>query len=226
VRARRKPGFRPPFFCSMTEGIDGFLFGRESGMKTRWIGAMALLGALLGGAGSGFCEEKKHKEMTPRVSVPMIGGIQMKKVGDSAPLFSLDDLEGKPFDLARSVSEGPHLLIFWSIFCEPCKEEMPLIQRLFEQYKSKGFSVLAIAMDGEPMKKSIQGLVRQKGYTFRVFVEKLTKDETYVAADPYGVAGTPTLYLVDRSGKITLAEVGKTSKEVLERAVKKALAPE
>lgn len=193
-------------------------------MKMRRFGMMAFVGALACLAGSSFADDKKPKEVTPLGSVPMIGGIQMKKVGDTAPVFSLDDIEGKTFDLSKSASEGAHLLVFWSIFCEPCKEEMPLIQRLFEQYKGKGLEVLAIAMDGEPMKKSIQGLVRQKGYTFRVFVERLTKEESYVAADPYGVAGTPTLYLVDREGKIVLAEVGKTSKEVLERAIKKALA--
>jgi alkyl hydroperoxide reductase subunit AhpC len=100
---------------------------------------------------------------------------------------------------------------------------MPLIQRLYDQYKAKGFDVLAIAMDGEPMKKSIQGLVRQQGYTFRVFIDKLAADESFVVADPYGVAGTPTLYLVDRAGKIALAEVGRTSREVLEAAIQKAL---
>lgn len=189
-------------------------------MTMQRMGLVALVWATLLGAAASGAEVKK--EMTP-LDIPMIGDIQMRKVGDAAPVFALDDLEGKPFDLAKSAPEKVHLLVFWSIFCEPCKAEMPLIQRLYEQYKPKGFDVLAIAMDGEPMKKSIQGLVRQQGYTFRAFIDKLAADESFVVADPYGVAGTPTLYLVDRAGKIALAEVGRTSKEVLEAAIRKAL---
>jgi hypothetical protein len=79
-------------------------------------------------------------------------------------------------------------------------------------------------MDGEPMKKSIQGLIKQAGYTFRVFIDKLAEDESFLAADPYGVAGTPTLYVVGRDGKVLFAEVGRVSKDVIEKAVQKALA--
>lgn len=193
----------------------------ECAMTIRWIGVVALVWAAITGVTVAGAEEKK-KEMTP-LDIPMIGDIQMRKVGDPAPVFSLQDLDGKTFDLAKSASQKVSLLVFWSIFCEPCKAEMPLIQRLYDQYKAKGFDVLAIAMDGEPMKKSIQGLVRQQGYTFRVFIDKLAADESFVVADPYGVAGTPTLYLVDRAGKIALAEVGRTSREVLEAAIQKAL---
>jgi len=161
-------------------------------------------------------------EMTP-LDIPMIGDIEMLKVGDKAPLFTLEDLNGKTLDMAAEVSQKVHLMVFWSIFCEPCKAEMPLIQRLYEDYRDKGLEIVAVAMDGEPMKKSIQGLVKQQGYTFRVFIDKLAPDESFVAADPYGVAGTPTLYVVGRDGKVSFAEVGRTPKETLEAAIQKAV---
>jgi peroxiredoxin len=162
------------------------------------------------------------KEMTP-MDIPMIGDIEMLKAGDQAPDFTLSDLEGNSFTLSENLSGKIHLLVFWSIFCEPCKVEMPLIQRLYEEYKDRGLQVISIAMDGEPMVKSIQGLVKQQGYTFPVFIDQLTEDESFVVADPYGVAGTPTLYLVDKAGKVTFAEVGRVSKETLEEIVRKAL---
>lgn len=186
-------------------------------MKIRTIAMVTLVCAAL------LPQERAvAKEMTP-LDIPMIGDIQMKKVGDPAPQFALEDVEGKPFDLSKAVSEKVHLLVFWSIFCEPCGEEMPLIEKLYQEYKGKGLEVLGISMDGEPMKKSVQGMARQKGYTFRQFIDKLAQDESFMVADPYGVAGTPTLYLLDRTGKIVLAEVGRTSREALEGAVKKAL---
>lgn len=189
-------------------------------MKIRRLSMFTLVAATLLVGGVALGEEKT--EMTP-LDIPMIGDIDMLKVGDSAPQFALEDIEGNTLDLAEAVPKKAHLLVFWSIFCEPCKAEMPLIQRLYEQYREKGFDVLAVAMDGEPMKKSIQGLVKQQGYTFRVFIDKLAADESFVAADPYGVAGTPTLYIVDKEGKIAFAEVGRTPKEVLEEAIQDVL---
>jgi len=177
-----------------------------------WVGALAFGAVSVAGA----------KEMTP-IDIPMIGDIEMLKAGDVAPDFSLTDLEGNSYTLSENLSGKVHLLVFWSIFCEPCKAEMPLIQRLYEEYKDKGLVVVAIAMDGAPMAKSIQGLANQQGYTFRVFIDQLAADESFVAADPFGVAGTPTLYLVNSQGKITFAEVGRTSKETLEGVVRQAL---
>jgi len=186
--------------------------GRSAGF---WLVAVLVLWA-------GGTQAAEKNEMTP-LDIPMIGDIEMLKVGDKAPAFTLEDIEGRNFDLAREAPQKVHLLVFWSIFCEPCKAEMPLIQRLYDKYRDKGFEVVAIAMDGEPMKKSIQGLIRQQGYTFRVFIDKLAPDESFVVADPYGVAGTPTLYLVDRTRHIVLAEVGQTPREVLEGAIRRAL---
>ncbi len=188
----------------------------------RRVGRLLVAAGLMVLAGGWAPAETTKKEMTP-LDIPLIGDIEMLKVGDKAPLFALEDLEGRPFNLEDEVGKKVYLLVFWSIFCEPCKAEMPLIQRLYEKYRDKGLEVLAIAMDGEPMRKSIQGLVKQQGYTFRVFIDKLAPDESFVVADPYGVAGTPTLYIVDRTGKISFAEVGRTPKEVLEDAIRKAL---
>ncbi len=163
-----------------------------------------------------------QKKMTP-LDIPMIGDIEMLKPGDKAPDFTLEDIEGRPFQLSKEAPQRVHLLVFWSIFCEPCKAEMPLIERLYEEYRDKGFEVIAVALDGEPMKKSIVGLVKQQGYKFRVFIDKLAPDESFVVADPYGVAGTPTLYLVGRDAKIAFAEVGLTDKDVLEAEIRKSL---
>ncbi|MDF1555928.1 MAG: redoxin domain-containing protein [Deferrisomatales bacterium] len=188
-------------------------------MKSRHSGMRALIcgAALAIGTASGVAA----KEMTA-LDIPMIGDIEMLKAGDQAPDFTLTDLAGTSYTLSENIGKA-HLLVFWSIFCEPCKAEMPLIQRLYEEYKDKGLEVISIAMDGEPMVKSIQGLTKQQGYTFRVFIDQLTEDESFVVADPYGVAGTPTVYMVDKTGKITFAEVGRASKETLEEVVRKAL---
>jgi len=172
-------------------------------------------------AGGAFAEEKT---MTPLSSgVPMIEGIKALEVGASAPDFSVKDTEGKVFNFGEEKGKAPTILVFWSIFCEPCRVEMPIIERLHEKYKSAGLSVLAIALDGEPLKNSILGFVKQEGYTFRVLIDELDEKEMFKVADPFGVGGTPTVYLVDRSGKVALAKVGRFKEEDLDKAIQSTL---
>ena len=167
-----------------------------------------------------FAQEGKG-EMTP---IPMISGIEMLKVGDTAPDFSVKDLEGAEFSMNKVLAEEKGVLIFfWSIFCEPCKAELPIIQELTEEYGDKGIAVVGVAIDGAPMKEAIQALISQENYTFRVLLDELTPDEYFVISDPYGVAGTPTLYFVDSQSVVQFAKVGRASKEEVETIFKQAL---
>jgi peroxiredoxin len=67
------------------------------------------------------------------------------------------------------------------------------------------------------------GFVKQEGYTFRVLVDELDEKEQFKVADPYGVAGTPTLFIVDRAGKVALAKVGRIKEEELEKTIQSVL---
>lgn len=162
----------------------------------------------------------QEKAMTPLSGgIPMIEGIKMLEVGAAAPDFVIKDSDGAPFRLADEKGKKNVLLVFWSIFCEPCRAEMPAIQKLYDKYKERGLDVVSIALDGEPLKSSIVGFVKQEGYTFRVLIDELDAQEMFKVADPYGVAGTPTLYLLDKTGKVVLARAGRVKAEDLEKAV-------
>ncbi|NJD61224.1 MAG: TlpA family protein disulfide reductase [Deltaproteobacteria bacterium] len=166
----------------------------------------------------------QEKTMTPLpAGVPPAEGIRMLEIGDAAPDFSIRDPEGVPFHFAEAKGKRPVLLVFWSIFCEPCRFEMPVIQKVYNRHKDSELEIVAIALDGEPLKGSILGFVRQEGYTFKVLVDELDAKEAFKAADPYGVAGTPTIYLVDRAGRIALARAGRLKEEELEKAVQAVL---
>ena len=165
-----------------------------------------------------------EKTMTPLSGgIPMIEGIKMLDVGADAPDFSIKDTSGAPFNFSDEKGKRPLLLVFWSIFCEPCRFEMPVIQKIYEKYRDKGLDVLAIALDGDPLKSSIVGFVKQEGYTFKVLIDELDAKEMFKVADPYGVAGTPTIYVVDKGGKIALAKAGRMKEEELEKAVQSVL---
>ncbi len=166
----------------------------------------------------------QEKTMTPLSGgIPMIQGIKMLDVGASAPDFSIKDSDGNVFSLASEKGKKTILIIFWSIFCEPCRAEMPAIQKLYEKYRDKGLDVISVALDGEPLKTSIVGFVKQEGYTFRVLIDELDSQEMFKVADPYGVGGTPTMYLLDKGGKVVLAKAGLLKEEELDKVVRTLL---
>lgn len=165
----------------------------------------------------------QEKNMTPLSGgVPMVEGIKMLEAGAAAPDFTIKDTEGKSFNFAEEKGKAPTLIVFWSIFCEPCRVEMPIVQRLHEKYRD-ALTVLSIALDGEPLKNSIVGFVKQEGYTFRVLIDELDEKEMFKVADPFGVGGTPTIFLVEKGGKVSLAKVGRVKEEDLEKALQSVL---
>jgi thiol-disulfide isomerase/thioredoxin len=167
--------------------------------------AAAVLGAVLAAAAPAGAQEPGF---TP---IPVIKGVKSLEVGLPAPDFTVQDLDGKPFTFGDERTKRAHLLVFWSIFCEPCREEMPVIQRIADEYKAAGtLNVLAVNMDGQPFIDGIKGFLRQNKYTVRVILDELdAKGEQFAIADPFQVAGTPVIYLVNDEGKVAGSHLGR-----------------
>ena len=162
-----------------------------------------------------------QEEMTP---IPMISGIEMLKVGDQAPDFQVGDISGTDFSMKTTLDSSKGVLIFfWSIFCEPCKAELPVIQKLSKTYKEKGIEFVGVSIDGSPMKDAISAILKQEDYGFQALIDELNPDESFKVSDPYGVAGTPTVYIIDGSGVVRFAKVGRASEEELEEVIKQVL---
>lgn len=179
-----------------------------------WI-ALALL------AGAASAEE--------RSTIPFVSGsgasegARIPEPGSAAPDFSIRDTAGGTFRFAEENAKRAVLLVFWSVFCEPCRLEMPVLQGLQDRHKDGGLAVVAVALDGEPLKHAVAGFVRQEGYTFRVLIDELDARETFRAADPYGVEWIPTLFLVERGGKVVYVKTGRVGGNELEKAVQSLL---
>ena len=189
-------------------------FLSKSGVRAVLAAAQLLL------ADGVFADEKTMPP--PSGGVPVIEGIKMLEAGVAAPDFAIKDTDGKLFNFGEEKGKAPSLLVFWSIFCEPCRIEMPIVQTLHEKYRD-ALTVLTIALDGEPLKDSIVGFLKQEGYTFRVLIDELDENEMFKVADPFGVGGTPTIFLVEKGGRISLAKVGRVKAEDLDKAVQSLL---
>jgi thiol-disulfide isomerase/thioredoxin len=146
-------------------------------------------------------------------------------IAEGAPAipFDLQDLDGKSVTLESFAGKKAVLLCFWSFFCGPCREEIPLLDEITKKYVKDGVEMLAVNLDGPKMDKAVRKYMSSNGFGFRVVWEKI-EGVRYVTADAYGVAGTPTLVLVTKNGKVSWAHVGRAEAPKIEAEVKKALA--
>jgi peroxiredoxin len=174
--------------------------------------ALALLAGTAGAADKGASFTK----------IPTIKGIETLKAGAKAPDFKVNDLSDKEFTLKDTLAKGPALLFFWSFFCGPCREEIPMINEMTKEYGPKGLSVVGVNLDGRDMKKAVDKFYKAEKLGFTIVFDELMGD-AFAVADPYGVAGTPALFLVDKEGNITFSVVGAVTGDQLKKEIAKVV---
>ena len=179
-----------------------------------------ILAILVSSVGSVASEVEKSQ---PSAAVQGGQGTRFAEPGMIAPDFTVLDVEGHPFRFSEEVSRKPVLLLFWSIFCDPCRAEMANLQKVQDRYGGRDLTVVAVAVDGEPLRNIVGGFARQEGYTFKVLVDELDTMGMWKVADAYGIAVTPTLLLLGKGGTVSLRKGGKVREDELEKAVSSLL---
>lgn len=128
-----------------------------------------------------------------------------------APTLDLLTLNGAPVSLADF--RGSVVLVnLWATWCPPCRQEMPTLQTFYDQYKDKGFVLIAI--DQEETREVVQPFVEELGLTFPVWLDK-----DYLAQKEFKTMNLPSSYVVDRNGQVRLMWIGSISKSNLEKYV-------
>lgn len=112
-----------------------------------------------------------------------------------APAFSLSDLNGKKVALKQYLGRVV-FLNFWATWCGPCKEEMPSMEALYQEFKDKGFVFLTISVDYEGL-KPVKEFLQKHRYTFPVLL-----DPNCDTLDPFEVKGIPTTLIIDKFGRM------------------------
>ncbi len=114
--------------------------------------------------------------------------------GGGTPRLALEDLQGRMHDLAAY--RGKVVLVnFWATWCEPCRAEMPSMERLRQSLAGQPFEVLGVNM-AEP-------LSRIEKFTAMVPVGfTLLRDRDGATAKAWRARVLPASFLVDRDGRV------------------------
>lgn len=132
--------------------------------------------------------------------------------GGPAPDFTLMTPQGEPITLADL--RGHAVLInLWATWCPPCRQEMPTIQKVYDEYRDEGFTVLAVNVSAQDDALAIMPFVEKYNLTFPILL-----DETGIVGRTYGLRSLPTSYFVGRDGTIHEIVIGGPMPEALLRA--------
>ena len=128
-------------------------------------------------------------------------------VGQAAPSLKLPLVGGGEVDLA-SYRGRPVLLNFWATWCDPCRAEMPVFERVQQQYRDRGLVVLGV--DFQEQDPEIAAFRDEIGVTFPSLV-----DRTGEVTRQWRATGLPTTFLIDRQGVIQDVRVGAYTDDML-----------
>lgn len=160
-----------------------------------------------------------RKILIPLAIVALLGALLFILAQKSqAPQVTFTTLEGKTISMAEL--KGKTVLVnFWATDCPGCIAEMPELIHTYQQYRSRGFEVVAVAMPYDPPSQ-VLNYSKNNALPFPVmhdgFGEISTKFED--------VRLTPTSFIVDAQGRIIRKVIGELDFASLRALLDKQLA--
>jgi peroxiredoxin len=109
--------------------------------------------------------------------------------------------EGDPFDL-QSLNGSVVLVEFWSTNCKPCIKDFPALKRIYGEYQSKGFEIVAICLHAQP--ERIRRFVEDQDLPWiQLCNDPTASDEANsILLKQFGIEAVPTTFLVDQRGVV------------------------
>jgi len=124
-------------------------------------------------------------------------------IPERLPDITMPDAQGRPRSLADWRGR-PLIVNFWATWCEPCRREIPLLERLRRSAGPSGVEVVGIAVD---MRDAVLPYARQMGIDYPLLIGE---QEGIKAVDAFGMQAVfPFSVFADRQGRIVALKVGE-----------------
>ncbi len=169
---------------------------------SNWISGVLVVALLIGGIVMGFLDTE--------------GGVGN---GVQAPAFAFVKFTGERIT-SEELKGKVVMLDFWATWCPPCVEEMPMLVKVAQEYKSKGVVFIAVNRDDpEDAEEDVTAFINHKVPGLRPFAAY----GDAVSGAVFKVRALPTIYIVDPSGKIIASQTGQVSERRVRAWLDKAL---
>jgi thiol-disulfide isomerase/thioredoxin len=138
-------------------------------------------------------------------------GAESPLVGQAAPVFQLNMLDGTQFNLAARKGRI-QVLDFWATWCGPCMQTMPLVDEVLRSFADKQVDLVAVNLEEQP--QAIKSMLERHKLKVPVAL-----DRDGVVAAKYAVTAIPQTVVIDKEGKVVRLFVGggKNTAEALRK---------
>jgi cytochrome c biogenesis protein CcmG, thiol:disulfide interchange protein DsbE len=121
--------------------------------------------------------------------------------GEPAPELELPRLSGNGVGSLADYRGKVVVLNFWASWCEPCREESPLLQRWHERIGERGGLVLGV--DALDEIGHARAFIDEYGLTY-----PMLRDGDGSTREPFGILGFPETFVIDRHGRVAAVQRG------------------
>ncbi|MEW5912352.1 MAG: TlpA disulfide reductase family protein [Thermodesulfobacteriota bacterium] len=140
------------------------------------------------------------------------------KPGKALPALTLPDHKGRSFPLAHLVKDKVALIVYWSVSCPHCREEIPHILKMTRSLAGNPFVVLFVNTDGKAMTPAVESFAKQEGLP-EPWLMDLGPQDSLPLADAYDIMATPAVMVLDRKGVLVLAQELQPNLKQVKKAI-------
>lgn len=145
----------------------------------------------------------------------------LEKPGKPLPALTLPDVAGQPQDLRALAKDKVALVVYWSVTCPHCQQEMPHLLALSKRLEGNPFVLILINTDGQAMAKVVEAYAREQRLPGPLLMDIGPKD-TLPFAEDFDIVATPGVLVFDRAGKLAHAQELMVDMDKLQKAIEAA----
>jgi cytochrome c biogenesis protein CcmG, thiol:disulfide interchange protein DsbE len=136
--------------------------------------------------------------------------------------LKLTSINNEEVHIKNMYSNGPLLINFWATWCQPCKAEIPHLNKLLQKYKEKGLSVVGINQDSQKSVAKVKSFVSAHNIEYPIVLD--TNNEIFNRLSGQVL---PYSLLINKDGKVVFKHTGYNSgdERKIEEEIIKLLKP-
>jgi peroxiredoxin len=153
--------------------------------------------------------EANAKEAAPTPQAEQPVSTVEPTIGSLAPEFSLQTVDGQSVQL--SALRGKNVLIsYWVTWCIPCMEELPVLNRIYQEFQSENLVILSVNGIQQDEMDKVMATISEQGISMPIVL-----DQGDALWNTYWVRFLPTSFFIDEDGVIRHIQLGSLSEENL-----------